>query len=41
LVSLGTTANRLISSLGGRPVEPGHTEEVARNRRAEFIFLAE
>ena len=44
LVSLGTPANRMsIISFGKeRPVDPGHTEEAwAKNRRAEFVFLAE
>jgi peptidoglycan-associated lipoprotein len=44
LVSLGTPSNRLsIISFGKeRPADPGHTEEAwAKNRRVEFIFLAE
>ena len=44
LVSLGIPANRLrtISYGKERPVDPGHSEDAwAKNRRAEFVFIAE
>jgi peptidoglycan-associated lipoprotein len=44
LVSLGIPANRLrtISYGKERPVDPGHGEDAwSKNRRAEFVFIAE